>query len=71
MIKFFKKQENELLWSLAARLLRLLFLNKDIGDFFLEKYGKDLKDNKLVEILSTISRSNKNEESLRKEVCII
>jgi hypothetical protein len=47
LIKFFKKPENELLWRLGARLLWLLFLNKDFGDYFLEKYGKDAKDNKL------------------------
>jgi hypothetical protein len=71
VIKFFKKPENESLWRLGARLLRLLFLNKDFGDYFLEKYGKDANNNKLIQSLLVIGKNDKYEEDLKKEVYMI
>jgi hypothetical protein len=70
MIKFFNTPENELLWFLGTRLLRLLFLNKDFGDYFLEKYGKYEKNNKLIQNL-LICKNDKYEEDFKKEVYII
>jgi hypothetical protein len=71
MIKLFKKHENENLWLIGARLLRLLFLNKAFGDYYLDVLGSEVKENKLAQVLLGIVKNEDYNELLRKEVMLI
>jgi hypothetical protein len=61
--------KNEPYYFYAIRLLRLLFLDKGFGDFFLQEYGFSIEGNELMKKIYDFGKEDDVDKIFKTEVC--